>query len=142
MLFDYRELAEISLRIFCPDSSKEDSIEVIIGQNKAKEKLTLFLYNFTYHALIDEWSEKDLIRYGTNFEIYSKETIINHLCYLIEKGIIKEISKLVDKITQAKIKKVTEKVGTEKSKPIFEELNEKIDYDSIKITLAKLNLKK
>ena len=79
MLFDYREQAEISLRVFCPDSSKEDSIEVILRQNKVKEKLNLFLYNFTYHALVDEWSEKDLIRYGTNFEIYSKENISNQI---------------------------------------------------------------
>ncbi len=79
MLFDYREQAEISLREFCPDSSKEDSIEVIIEQNKVRKKLNLFLYNFTYHALVDEWSEEDLIRYGTNFEIYSKENISNQL---------------------------------------------------------------
>jgi len=79
MLFDYREQAEISLREFCPDSSKEDSIEIIIAQNKVREKLNLFLYNFSYHALVDQWSEEDLIRYGTNFEIYSKETILNQL---------------------------------------------------------------
>jgi len=79
MLFDYREQAEISLREFCPDSSKEDSIEVIVAQNKVKKKLNLFLYNFTYHALVDKWSREDLIQYGTNFEIYSKENISNQL---------------------------------------------------------------
>ncbi len=79
MLFDYREQAEISLREFCLDSSKEDSIDIIIAQNKVREKLNLFLYNFSYHALVDEWSEEDLIRYGTNFEIYSKENISNQL---------------------------------------------------------------
>ncbi len=79
MLFDYREQAEISLREFCLNSLKEDSIEVIIAQNKVRTKLNLFLHNFTYHALFDEWSEEDLIRYGTNFEIYSKENISNQL---------------------------------------------------------------
>jgi len=79
MLFDYREQAEISLREFCLNSLKEDSIEAIIAQNKVRKKLNLFLHNFTYHALVDEWSEEDLIRYGTNFEIYSKENISNQL---------------------------------------------------------------
>jgi len=91
MLFDYREQAEISLREFCPDSLKEDSIEVIIGQNKVKEKLNLFLYNFSYHALVDEWSEEDLIRYGTNFEIYSKEIISNQIKMLSSPAFSKNL---------------------------------------------------
>jgi len=66
-----------------------------------------------------------------------KNTIINHLCFLIEKGLIKNIDKLVDKKTQAKIKKAITKVSINKLKPIFEELGEKIDYDDIKYVVAK-----
>jgi len=69
----------------------------------------------------------------------SRSTIINHICYLVEKGIIKDISKLVDKKTEEKIKKAINKVGAEKLKPIYEELDEKIDYDKIKIVAAKNN---
>ncbi|MCK5211265.1 RecQ family ATP-dependent DNA helicase [Candidatus Parcubacteria bacterium] len=66
----------------------------------------------------------------------STSTVINHLSYLIEKGLIKDISKLVDKKTEAKIKKAIEKVGANELKPIFEELEETIDYDKIKIVVS------
>ena len=79
MLFNYREQAEISLREFCQDLSKESSIKALIVQSKVKEKLSLFGYNFAYHALIDGWSEDKLIRYATSFEIFSQENIKNRI---------------------------------------------------------------
>ena len=79
MLYSYREQAEIGLQNFCPDTSKDDSLEVLMIQNKVKSKLSLFWYNFAYHALIDKWSEKDLIQYATNFEVFSHDTISNQL---------------------------------------------------------------
>ena len=79
MLFSYRDQAEISLREFCLDSSKESSIEALIAQNKVKGKISLFWYNFAYRALIDGWSEEKLIRYATSFEIYSQENIKNRI---------------------------------------------------------------
>ena len=79
MLFNYREQAEISLREFCQDSSKESSIKSLIAQSKVKGKLSLFGYNFAYHALIDGWSEEKLIRYATSFEIFSQENIKNRI---------------------------------------------------------------
>ena len=79
MLFSYRDQAEISLREFCQDLSKESSIETLIAQGKVKGKLSLFWYNFTYHALIDGWSEEKLIRYATSFEIFSQENIKNRI---------------------------------------------------------------
>jgi len=83
MLFNYREQAEISLREFCQDSSKESSIETLIAQGKVKGKQSLFGYNFAYHALIDGWSEEKLIRYATSFEILSQEIIKNRINYLL-----------------------------------------------------------
>ena len=44
-----------------------------------KRKLEQFSYNLAYHSLIDEWSDKKLIRYASNFEIYSKEDLINRM---------------------------------------------------------------
>jgi hypothetical protein len=79
LLFSNREAVEISLRELCPDSSNEDSLEIIMAQNKVRGKLTLFWYNFAYHALIDKYNDEQLIRYGTNFEVVSKENIKNQL---------------------------------------------------------------
>jgi len=41
--------------------------------------MDLFLYDFAYHALIEEWREEKLFRYGTSFEIFSKEDIHNRI---------------------------------------------------------------
>lgn len=68
----------------------------------------------------------------------STDIIINHICYLVEKGIIKDISRLVDKKIEEKIKKVIKKVGHEKLKPIYEELNEAVEYDKIKLTVSRI----
>lgn len=75
----YREQAETSLKEFCPDSSKEDSLEVLTAQNKVKSKVSLFWYDFAYHALIDDWNDKKLIQYANSFELFSKENIKNQL---------------------------------------------------------------
>ena len=75
MLFSYQDQAEISLREFSLDSSNEDSLEVIMMQNRVKGKINLYLYNLAYHALINRWSEEKLIRYATSFEIYSQEDL-------------------------------------------------------------------
>jgi hypothetical protein len=75
VLFSNREAVEISLREFCPDSSNEDSLEIMMAQNKVKRKLTLFWYSFAYHALIDKYKDEELMQYGTNFEIVNKENI-------------------------------------------------------------------
>jgi len=79
MLFSNQEAVEISLRDLCPDSSNEVSLEIMMAQNKVKGKITLFWYNFAYHALIDKYNDEELMRYGTNFKIVSKETIKNQL---------------------------------------------------------------
>jgi len=79
MLFSNREAVEISLRELCPDSSNEASLDIMMEQNKVKGKITLFWYNFAYHALIDKYNDEELMQYGTNFEIVSKENIKNQL---------------------------------------------------------------
>jgi len=79
MLFSYRDRVEISLREFCQDSSKESSFEALIAQGKVKGKMSLYLHNLAYHALIDEWNEERLIQYATSFEIFSQENIKNRI---------------------------------------------------------------
>jgi ATP-dependent DNA helicase RecQ len=69
-----------------------------------------------------------------------KETVMNHLCFLVEKKIlpIKEVDKLVPENIQRKIRQAVGKVGVDKLKPIFEELGEVVSYDEIKLVLAKI----
>ncbi|MFH1822872.1 MAG: RecQ family ATP-dependent DNA helicase [Patescibacteria group bacterium] len=71
---------------------------------------------------------------------FNKNTIINHLCFLIEKGLIKStvVDKLVEPKVQKKIIEAAQEVGAEKMKPIYEYLGEEINYDEIRFTLAKL----
>jgi len=79
VLFSYRDQAEIGLNEFCSDISKEDSLETLIAQNKVRNKLNLFWYNFAYHALIDNYTDEDLISYGKNFEIFGKDDLRNQI---------------------------------------------------------------
>jgi len=79
VLFSYRDHAEIELHNFCPDSSKEDSHEMLAMQYKAKRKQSLLWYNLAYHALVDKWSEERLIRYANNYEIFNQKDIKNLL---------------------------------------------------------------
>ena len=78
-LYSYRDQAEISFKEFCRKEAEEDSLDKIIKQFSVKRKIDLFLYNLAYHAIIDEWSKKQLFRYATSFEIFSKENIENHI---------------------------------------------------------------
>ena len=79
MLYSYQEQAEIGLDNFFQNTSKEDSKEVLMNQNKVRGKVNLFWYNFAYHALIDKWSEEDLIQYAMKFEVFNHESINNQL---------------------------------------------------------------
>ena len=79
VLFSYEDQAEIGLQNFCLNPLKEDSLDVLIMQNKVRGKIHLFWHNLAYHALIDKWSEKDLIQYATDFEIFSQNDMKNQL---------------------------------------------------------------
>ena len=106
-------------------------------ENKPRSSLNTKLTQLETLELYNKGAEIDKI---AEIRGLNRDTIINHLCFLIEKGLIKDIDKLVDKKTQLKIEKVIEKTGLEKLKPIYEELGENINYDDIKITAAKIKL--
>jgi len=75
MLFSNKESAEISLKEFCPDVSKEPCLEKLILQDKLKTKIPIFWYNFVYHAVVDKYSEEELIQYGKNVKLFSEEIL-------------------------------------------------------------------
>ena len=79
ILFSNKESAEISLREFCSEVLDQPSLEKLILQDKVKAKIPLFWYNFAYHALVDNYSEKELIQYGKNVELFSEEILKNEL---------------------------------------------------------------
>lgn len=75
MLYSDKESTEISLRLFCPDPSKEASLEKLIMQNKVRAKVPLFWYNFAYHAVVDKYDEEELIQFGKSIELFSEEDL-------------------------------------------------------------------
>ena len=79
VIFSDQMVAEIDLNEFCSAPLKEVSLEELELQNLVKAKLPVFWYNFAYHALIDKYSENELMRYGKNFEIFSIEDLINEI---------------------------------------------------------------
>lgn len=65
------------------------------------------------------------------------DTIVDHLCFLIKKKIIKaKIDDFLDQHKQRVIKKAIEKVGAEKLKTVKDETGEDIGYEDIKLFLA------
>ena len=79
VLFSYRDQVEIGLNEFCPDVSKEFSLETMIAQYNVRNKLMLFWYNFAYHALIDNYTDEELISYGKYFELFDEDGLRNQI---------------------------------------------------------------
>ena len=89
---------------------------------------TLELYNkgFSIKKVVDERG----LKIGT---------IVAHICFLIEKKLIKpeEVDKLVGLKSQKKIIQAGKEVGFEKLKPIFDYLGEEFSYEDIRLTLTR-----
>ena len=69
----------ITIGQMIPFLLKNESLEDLVAQNKLRGKTTLFWYNLAYHALIDRWDVKEVTQYARNFELYSEESIKNHI---------------------------------------------------------------
>ncbi len=70
--------------------------------------------------------------------------VVDHLCFLIEKGLIKNINRLVDKKQEKEILRVikNKKIQANSIEDIYIVLKEKFDYDKLRIVLAKQKTKK
>ena len=91
VLFSYRNQVEIGLSEFCPDITKEDTLEAMIAQYKVRNKLMLFWYNFAYHALIDNYTDEELISYGKFFEFFDEESLRNQIKSLNDPAYSKNV---------------------------------------------------
>ncbi len=68
-------------------------------------------------------------------------TIYDHLIFLIEKGLIKNVDRLVEADKRKKIIAAIKKIGAGKLTPIREELGEDFPWEDIKIVRAFLKIK-
>jgi ATP-dependent DNA helicase RecQ len=88
----------------------------------------------------------ELFNKGRTIEKIAKDrdlttgTIVNHLCFLIEKGLIEDINELVRPKIQKRINDYLKKNKVKKLKEVKEGLEDDISYDEIKLTLAKKKL--
>ena len=72
----------------------------------------------------------------------AESTIFDHLVFLVEKGLIKNIDKLVDKKKQSKISELAKELGWKTLTPFKEKLGDDCSWEDIKLTRALLNRKK
>ena len=79
VLYPFRDQVDIGLNEFCPDISKEDSHEAMISQYEVRDKLRLFWYNFAYHALIDNYTDEELLSYGKFYELFAEDDLRNQI---------------------------------------------------------------
>ncbi len=103
--------------------------EVIVVEAPFATKLTQFVTQ-------DFWQQGLSVPDIATKRNLTEQTIINHLCWLLEKKVPIDIIKLVGKDKQAKIMKIAAKIGTDKLKPLKEELGDDFSYDQIKLTIA------
>lgn len=78
-LFSRSEQEEIVLREFCPDPKKGPSIEELTRQNTVRDSVNTILFNAAYHKFIDNWSDKEVFKYISSFEVYGDEITINYI---------------------------------------------------------------
>jgi ATP-dependent DNA helicase RecQ len=113
-------------------SEKTDFEEIKIEKKTLSTKLTqletleLFNKNFSVAAIA---TERKL----------AVNTIAEHLVFLIEKGLIKNIDKLVDSKKQEKILAVIKKIGPMKLTPLKDELGDGYSWEEIKLARAKFS---
>lgn len=108
------------------DSAEEDTI---IVEAPFATKLTQFTTQ-------DFWQQGLSVEAIATKRDLTPQTIINHLCWLLEKKLPLDIIRLVPRDKQAKIMKAAAKLGADKLTPIKEELGDEFSFDEIKLTIS------
>jgi len=110
--------------------AQSDEDEIIIVEAPFATKLTQFTTQ-------DFWQQGLSVEEIAVKRDLTPQTIINHLCWLLEKKLPLDIIRLVPRDKQAKIMKAVAKLGADKLTPLKEELGDDFSFDDIKLTLAK-----
>ncbi|GAA0756946.1 DNA helicase RecQ [Psychroflexus lacisalsi] len=115
----------------------DEFIDVIKLFNKKKRKKKVSTYDETY----------ELYQKGKSIDEIAKErnlkptTIVSHLCTLVAKSKPIDLSELVSKTEVKMVENSLKKAPYEGVlKPIYEELNEKLSYEKIRLALAVLEM--
>jgi len=114
-----------------------EKVQVEETKKKKENKLSTKLTQLETYELYNKGMNLEKIAEARGL---ASSTIINHLSFIIEKGLPLEIDKLVKPIKQKKILEIAKKVGVDKLKPIKEGLGEDYSYDEIRLTVAKMKV--
>lgn len=119
-----------------------DEVETVQVKEKHQKKTSSLSTKLTQLETLELWNKGMSVEKIAQARELTKETIINHLCFLAEKGLGVEIDKLVSPERQRKIMVAVKMVGGNKLTPIREALGEEFSWDEIKLTLAKMKTRK
>ncbi len=112
---------------------KEQESDQAASKRKAKSGLSTKLTQLITYDLYNEGLSIDEMAQHRDL---TPNTIVEHLCYLIEKGLAVEIEKFVKPAKQKQITEAIKEAGTEKLSPIKELLGDVADWNEIKLVLA------
>ncbi len=119
--------------------NKSNKEEFVVAAPDKKAKLPTKLTQLETFELYNKGYELNKIAKTRELTV---DTIVNHLCFLIEMGLLVDISKLVSEKKQKEIRKVVEEVGNEKLTPVKEKLGDEYNWNEIKLVMFKIKKEK
>ncbi|MFA5359912.1 MAG: RecQ family ATP-dependent DNA helicase [Patescibacteria group bacterium] len=117
-------------------------VEKVQVEEKHKKKISNLSTKLTQLETLELWDKGLSLEKIAEARELTIDTIVGHLCFLIEKGLGVKIDKLVKPERQKKIIAAIKTAGTDKLTPIHEILGEDYSWDEIKLVLAKIKSKK
>lgn len=119
-------------------TGKMSDVEKVQIKTKHEKKASHLSTKLTQLETLELWNKGMKIEEIAAARELTAETIVNHLCFLTEKGLGVNIDKLVSPVKQKKIIAAVKTVGPAKLTTIRELLGNDFSWDEIKLTLAKI----
>jgi ATP-dependent DNA helicase RecQ len=143
-ILDYFGELEADKCAKCDNCLVKDMGEVEKAQvkEKHKKKTSNLSTKLTQLETLELWNKGLSLEKIAEARELTIDTIVGHICFLIEKGLGVKIDKLVKPERQKKIIAAIKTAGTDKLTPIREILGEDYSWDEIKLVLAKIKSKK
>jgi len=143
-ILDYFGELEADKCAKCDNCLVKDMGEVEQAQikEKHKKKTSNLSTKLTQLETLELWNKGLSLEKISEARELTIDTIVGHICFLIEKGLGVKIDKLVKPERQKKIIAAIKTAGTDKLTPIREILGEDYSWDEIKLVLAKIKSKK